>query len=121
MVDFIERYYGDAEGMTVKERFTGFPNRNYPNQEDRKALTKRVLDGIEKINQLYRGKKVLLVAHGAVINTILAQFSNGEIGSGKTKLVNACISNIEFINDEWKIKDYNQIGHLSQYSNEGRV
>jgi uncharacterized phosphatase len=84
-------------------------------------LTKRVLDGIEKINQLYRGKKVLLVAHGAVINTLLAQFSNGEIGSGKTKLVNACISNIELINDEWKIKDFNQIGHLSKYSNEGRV
>jgi uncharacterized phosphatase len=121
MVDFIERYYGNAEGMTVKERLTAFPNRNYLNQEDRKILTKRVLDGIEKINQLYRGKKVLLVAHGAVINTILAQFSNGEIGSGKTKLVNACISNIEFIKEEWKIKDYNQIGHLSQFSNEGRI
>lgn len=121
MVDFIERYYGDAEGMTVKERLKAFPDKNYPNQEDRKALNKRVIDGIEKINQLYSGKKVLLVAHGAVINTLLAQFSKGEIGSGKTKLVNACISNIELINDEWKIKDFNQIGHLSQYSNEGRV
>jgi uncharacterized phosphatase len=35
MVDFIERYYGDAEVMTVKERLSTFPNRNYPKQEDR--------------------------------------------------------------------------------------
>lgn len=117
MVEFIERDYGDAEGMTVTERFTAFPNRNYTNQEDRETLTKRVMAGIQKINQLYQGKRVLLVAHGGVINTILAQFSNGEIGSGKTKLINACISNIEFIDEEWKIKNYNQIGHLSQYSN----
>jgi uncharacterized phosphatase len=121
MVEFVERNYGDAEGMSVKERQTAYPNRNYPNQEDRETLTKRVLVGIEKINQLYCGKKVLLVAHGAVINTLLAQFSNGKIGSGKTKLIKACISNIELIGDDWKIKDYNQVGHLSQYSNEGKI
>lgn len=121
MVEFIERNYGDAEGMTVKERLTAFPDKNYPNQEDRKSLNKRVMDGVEKINQLYSGKKVLLVAHGAVINSILAQFSNGEIGSGKTKLINACISNIEYVNEKWKIRDYNHIAHLSQYSHEGRT
>ncbi len=121
MVEFIERDYGDAEGMTVTERLTAFPNKNYPNQDDRRTLTKRVIDGIQKINQLYLGKKVLLVAHGGVINTILSQFSNGEIGSGKTKLINACISNIEFKEEVWKIKNYNQISHLSQYRNEGKV
>ena len=72
MVEFIERDYGDAEGMTVAERLTAFPNRDYPNQEDRKTLTKRVLDGIGRINQLYLGENVLLVTHGGVINTILA-------------------------------------------------
>ncbi|SOC45057.1 histidine phosphatase family protein [Ureibacillus acetophenoni] len=117
MVEFIERDYGDAEGMTVTERLTAFPNRNYTKQEDRQTLTIRVIAGIQKINQLYLRKRVLLVAHGGVINTILAQFSNGEIGSGKTKLINACISNIEFIDEEWKIKNYNQTGHLSQYRN----
>lgn len=121
MVDFIERHYGEAEGMTVTERNTAFPNRNYPYQEDRQLLTKRVLDGIKKINQLYHGKNVLLVAHGGVINTILAQFSNGEIGSGKTKLVNACISNVELVDKDWKIRDYNQIGHLSRYRTEEKI
>lgn len=121
MDEFLERYFGDAEGMTVEERMTVFPTRNYTNQEDRDSLNERIMNGIEKINQDYRGKKILLVAHGAVINAVLAKFSNGEIGSGKTKLINACISNIEFVQELWNIKDYNQVTHLSQYSEEGRI
>lgn len=70
------------------------------------------MEGIEKINQRYREKKVLLVAHGAVINTILATLSNGEIGSGITKLKNTCISNIEFHDKQWKIRNFNQSPQL---------
>lgn len=121
MDEFLERSFGDAEGMTLEERLTSFPKRNYPNQESRKSLNRRIISGIKKINQRYSNKKILLVAHGAVINAILAEFSNGEIGSGKTKLINACISNIELIQDEWKINDYNQVKHLSQYIEDGRL
>lgn len=121
MKDFLERSFGDAEGMTVQERLSAFPKRNYPRQETREDLNKRIISGINKINLEYHNERVLLVAHGAVINTILANFSNGEIGSGKTKLINGCISNIEFTQDEWKINDYNQVKHLSHYSEEGRI
>ncbi|MFC4356309.1 histidine phosphatase family protein [Chryseomicrobium palamuruense] len=115
MEDFLERDYGDAEGMTYEERNSKFPDNLYPNQEERTALNKRVIEGIEKINQEYGDKKILLVAHGAVINAILAVFSNGKIGSGKTNLINACISNIYLHKDKWRIKDFNQISHLSKY------
>lgn len=115
MNDFKERYYGDAQGMTKEERLTAFPDKNYPNLETREALKERVMAGIQKITQDYPNKQVLLVAHGAVINTILARLSNGEIGSGKTKLINACICNILFEQGEWSIQAYNQIGHLSVY------
>ena len=57
----------------------------------------------------------MLVAHGAVINAILAVLSNGEIGAGKTNLLNACISNIYFHQDKWQINDFNQVSHLSNY------
>ncbi|AND41458.1 histidine phosphatase family protein [Cytobacillus oceanisediminis] len=120
MKEFTERNYGLAEGMTEKERLAAFPNRNYPNQEDRYTLNSRVIDGINKIHQLYSGQKVLLVAHGAVINTVLGHFSNGKIGSGKTKLVNGCFSNIEYAEEGWLIKNYNQISHLSNYCKEGK-
>lgn len=40
MIEFVERYYGDAEGMAVEERVTAFPDGNFPNQEDRNSLNK---------------------------------------------------------------------------------
>ncbi|MFZ3577362.1 histidine phosphatase family protein [Virgibacillus sp. DJP39] len=113
MDDFSEKSFGDAEGMNLEERKSTFPDRNYPNQEDNDSFKKRVMSGLEKVNHNYPNAKVLLIAHGAVINSILATLSNGEVGSGKTRLNNACISNIQFIQDQWNVKEINQITHLS--------
>lgn len=121
MEEFLERGYGDAEGMDVEERIKRFPDGIIPNQEEMESLKQRVMDGINNINEKFPNKKVLLVAHGAVINSILAILSDGKIGSGKTKLINACISNIHFFENEWKIKDYNQVTHLSKYNEVGRI
>lgn len=113
MADFAEQSFGDAEGLTLEERLVAFPDKIYPNQEDWNSLNKRVIVGIDKIYHNHQDKKVLLVAHGAVINSILATLSDGEIGSGKTKLMNACISNIHFHEEKWTVKSYNQVDHLS--------
>lgn len=115
MPAFKERSYGDAEGLMPKERQALFPDGIYPNQEDRISLTKRVIDGLTEINRRFPNEKVLLVAHGAVINAILYELSKGEIGSGKTKLINACISNIECKQQLWEILSFNQVNHLSTY------
>jgi uncharacterized phosphatase len=117
--EFLERAYGDAEGMDMEERLNRFPDGIIPNQEDMHSLKQRVMEGINNINEKFPNKKVLLVAHGAVINSILATLSDGKIGSGKTKLINACISNIHFFENKWKIKDYNQVTHLLQYNEKG--
>lgn len=116
MEEFIERSYGDAEGMSIEERQVTFHDGNIPNQETMNSLKSRVVEGIHILNEKFQNKKVLLVAHGAVINSILAILSNGKIGSGKTKLINACTSNIHYNQKKWKIKDFNQVTHLSQYS-----
>jgi uncharacterized phosphatase len=118
MDDFAERSFGDAEGMTLDEILAVYPDKKYPNQEDRDSLNKRIMTGLQKVNQTYSNSKVLLVAHGAVINSILTSLSKGEIGSGKTKLLNAGISNIHFHQEQWNIKEYNQVSHLSQYGEE---
>src|SRR5699024_5003755 len=114
--DFVERYFGDAQGMTKLERLTEFPDGNYPNLESRESVKSRVMSGLHKITENYPNKSVLLVAHGAVINSILATISNGKIGSGKTRLINACISNVHFDQEQWGVEAYNQISHLSVYS-----
>ncbi|MEI5908898.1 histidine phosphatase family protein [Bacillus spongiae] len=113
--EFLERCYGDAEGMTIEERTATFPDKIYRNQEEWTSLNQRVMTGIQELHQRYKGQKILLVAHGAVINAILATISNGEIGTGKTKLMNACISNIHYHEEQWRVYDYNQVAHLSNY------
>ncbi len=113
MSEFRERDYGDVEGLTFTERNDKFTGRDCPNQETRDSVMERVMDGMQTILDTYPDKKILLVAHGGVINLILSTLSNGEIGTGKTTLINACISNIYYDQDTWRVKDYNQIAHLS--------
>jgi uncharacterized phosphatase len=115
MEEFIERCYGDAEGLPIEERLVTFHDGNIPNQETMNSLKSRVMEGIHIINDKFPNKKIILVAHGTVINSILATLSNGEIGSGKTKLLNACISNIHYHQKEWKIVEHNfQVALTSQ-------
>ncbi|MGV3466340.1 MAG: histidine phosphatase family protein [Heyndrickxia sp.] len=118
MAELKERNFGDAEGMTLKERRKRFPDKKYPNQEDKSSFHKRLKAGIQKINQKYPNGRVILVTHGAVINTILSDISKGKIGSGKTKLNNACLSNIFYHKNQWWVQDYNLVDHLSQEKNE---
>lgn len=110
--NFIERDYGEASGLTVDEREKLFPKRDYKNQEPRELLTKRVISGLDTIQRKHPNNKVILVAHGAVINAILAHLSNGKIGSGKTKLMTACISRIQYNQKQWRINEFNQVAHL---------
>lgn len=44
MDEFIERAYGDAEGMIPKVREATFPTGNYSNQEDRNSLNRRLFE-----------------------------------------------------------------------------
>ena len=118
MQEFIERNYGDAEGMTVEECQIKFPDRQYPNQESKEDVRKRVMNGLQQIQKEHKASNIILVAHGGVINSILAMLSNNEIGSGKTKLANACLSTIYYDQGIWKIKNFNEIGHLNVNSQE---
>ncbi|WP_077623919.1 histidine phosphatase family protein [Sediminibacillus massiliensis] len=115
MEEFRERSFGVAEGMPMDEREHLYPDRNYPGQEDFEAFRNRVMAGINKVTERYLDEELLLVAHGGVINVILSTISNGQIGSGKTKLINACISNIQLLKEGWKVHDYNQTTHLSKF------
>lgn len=113
--DFIEKDYGEASGMTVPERDSHFSDGKIPGMESFDLIKKRVLRGLSTVKDQFPDQPVLLVAHGGLINVILAVFSNGEIGTGKTKLFNTCISHIETFGDSWKIIDYNCIDHLSAF------
>ena len=108
---FKERCFGDAEGLLKEEREKLYPDNKFPNLESYKDLATRLRKGLTEVTKLPY-ENVLIVAHGAAINCILAIFSNFEIGSGKTVLLNACTSIITYENEEWKIESYNDVSHL---------
>ncbi len=111
--EFIERDFGDAEGMTRKEIISAFPDRNYPNKESRSALEMRIMKGLQTIHERYEGKRVLLITHGGVINTLFEILSDGKLGKQKLKLKNASLSTIRYDNGKWNIIEFNQCSHLA--------
>ncbi|WMT28298.1 histidine phosphatase family protein [Bacillus aerius] len=114
MDDFIERDYGDAEGMSFEERQKLFPNKQYPHMEPLSALQDRMIEGIEKVSAAYPDQRVLIVAHGAAIHALLTTLADEHMGIQDTRLVNACLNYVEWIDGEWKVNDYNMIIHLTQ-------
>ncbi|ALM29916.1 histidine phosphatase family protein [Bacillus altitudinis MN12] len=114
MDDFIERDYGDAEGMSFEERQKLFPNKQYPNMEPLSALQDRMLEGIEKVRATYPDQRVLIVAHGAAIHALLTSLADEQMGIKDTRLENACLNYVEWTDGEWKVNDYNVVSHLTQ-------
>lgn len=121
MEDIKERGFGDAEGLTIEERLAKYPDRNYPNKEQTDVFQKRIMGALRTLSENYPDKKILFVAHGGVIHEILSILSNHSEEIRNTKLINACISNIEFHDNIWEIKDFNQVSHLTHYNDRGRV
>lgn len=119
---FVERHFGDGEGLTKEERAEKFPNTtDYPNQESLEDFNKRIMTGLDYLVEHFDGKEIILVTHGAVINELLATLSNETLKRGEMGLVNGSISTIEYEDGKWSIINYNQHDHLTNYSDIGRI
>ncbi|MCW1836801.1 MULTISPECIES: histidine phosphatase family protein [Bacillus] len=114
MDDFIERDYGDAEGMSFEERQKLFPDKKYPNMESLEAMQDRMVEGIEKVRAAYPDQHVLIVAHGAAIHALLSTLADEHMGLQDTRLENACLNYVEWKDGKWKVRDYNVVSHLTQ-------
>ena len=107
-IDLMERDYGKASGLTVEERFKQFPDGKYEGIEDWDTLKDRVYGAIHRSAVKFLPDDIIIVSHGSAINSILAKLSNHEIGTGKTRLKNACINMLEYMNQSFKIVFYNK-------------
>jgi uncharacterized phosphatase len=103
-----ERSYGSASGLLPEERRSRFPDGVIPGQEDFEHLRQRAMTGLTKIAADFKGKRIIVVSHGGLTNSILYSLSGGEFGSFKTRLKNGCINKIIFQNNKWSIAFYNK-------------
>jgi uncharacterized phosphatase len=106
--DFIERDYGQASGMTPGERKIKFPDGKYTGIESYEKLQNRAVNGLLKYIKKYKGTDIIIVSHGAAIKSILAYLGKDEVGTSKTVLKTACITLLEEIDSEIRIKYYNK-------------
>lgn len=105
--DLIERDFGKFSGLYFdvidKLRQAG---EEYC-VESYEDLSKRMMVVLDKYKDYKNCKNIIMVSHGAAINSLLAVLSNHTIGSGKTKLRNACINILECSDGNVKVDRYN--------------
>ena len=102
-----ERSYGSGSGLLPEERRLRFPD-GIPDQEEFEHLRQRAMIGLTKIANEFKGKRIIVVSHGGLTNSILFTLSDGEFGSFKTRLKNGCISKITEQNSKWSVEFYNK-------------
>jgi len=103
-----ERSYGSASGLLPEERRTRFPDGVIQDQEEFEHLRQRAIMGLTKIVNDFNGKKIIVVSHGGLTNSILYTLSGGEFGSFKTRLQNGCINKLILKNNKWSVEFYNK-------------
>jgi uncharacterized phosphatase len=109
---FVERDYGAACGMTPDEVRARWPDGAVPGAEDYAAIRARCAPALLALVREHAGGGILVVAHGAVINVLLAVASDEALGTGKTRLRNACLSVLHHRDDTWAVVAHNTVDHL---------
>jgi uncharacterized phosphatase len=108
----MERAYGVAEGLTLAEREARWPGGEWPGLEEWEDVATRAMSAIQRAAEAHPGRRVLVVCHGGVINSILAVISDGEIGTGKTTIINTSRTMLDFDGTAWEIVSVNETDHL---------
>jgi uncharacterized phosphatase len=110
--DLMERAYGEAEGLTLVEREAIWPEGEWPGLEDWEDVATRGMRAIHRVAAAHPGKRNLVVCHGGLINSILAFISDGNLGTGKTTIINTSRTMLDFDGTTWEIVSVNDTEHL---------
>lgn len=104
MEEFIEKDYGRLAGLSLQQQVQ-------LNTDKQTAVTrKHIFCGLEHLQLNKNRAKILLITHGDVIQLILSTlFSDGIFNS---LVKNASLTEIEYQDDIWKVKSFNQTNHL---------
>lgn len=105
--DLIERDYGKASGMTLKERLERYPDRDYPEMEEWDHLRERVNNKVLALAEKHEDKNILIISHSSAINSVLYTLSGGVYGSGKTKLHMGSMSMLWYEREKLTVEYYN--------------
>ena len=105
---FMERDLGKISGMTWEEVKKRYPDGNYEGTEPLDILQNRAVNALGKWINKFNGKDIVIVSHGATINSVLTKLSGNKIEMGKAIPGNAGISLLEKQGNAIDIVFYNK-------------
>jgi uncharacterized phosphatase len=97
------------------ERRSRFPDGIIPDQEDFEHFRQRGMKGLTKIAGDFMGKRIIVISHGGLTNSILYTLSGGKYGSFKTRLKNGCINKIISQDNKWRVEFYNKTDQFCKF------
>lgn len=104
--DITERDFSKVSGLTPKEREAFYASGEEDDKEPWDDLCRRMIASIKKYARRYEGN-IVIISHGASINSVLSLLSEGKTGTGKILLKNACINIISYENGKLKLEEVN--------------
>lgn len=102
-----ERDFSKVSGMTPKEREIFYASGEKDDKEPWEDLCNRMLTSIKRYAHKFHGNNIIMVSHGASINSVLSALSEGKTGTGKIILKNACINILHYENEKLSLGDIN--------------
>lgn len=114
-----ERSYGLIEGkeiqqfqLTHSDEFGDWKELEQYQIEPLVAVKNRAFQKIEELVRLHHRESIAIVSHGGTINAFLSLITEGESGSGKIKIDNTAVTEIEYNNGTYRILTLNDTSHL---------
>lgn len=103
----IERSFGEAEGLSHEQWRERYANLDViPGGESRDQLHTRSQLLLEKMTERFAGKRVLAISHGALIRTLLAIASEGELPREGERMGNASLNILGHQDSRWRVLSY---------------
>lgn len=102
-----ERDFSKVSGMTPKEREAFYASGEEDDKEPWEQLCNRMISCIKSYGEKYYNHNIIMVSHGASINSVLSVLSTGKTGTGKIILKNTCINIIDYENGQLSLGEYN--------------
>jgi uncharacterized phosphatase len=102
-----ERDFSKVSGMTPREREAFYASGEKDDKEPWEVLCKRMISSVRKYAEQFKNHNIIMVSHGASINSVLSVLSEGKTGTGKILLKNACINIIDYKDGNLTLEEFN--------------
>ncbi len=102
-----ERDFSRVSGMTPAERDAFYASGEPDDKEPWEQLCNRMMGSLHKYARQFSQDNIIMISHGASINSVLSVLSSGMTGTGKIILKNTCINIIRYEQGRFLLEDYN--------------